>query len=244
MAGPRGIALSFLAVVCAGCAAPKFSERSHGPTVADLAGRIRCELLNLVQEGSVPELVAGNYGFSAQLSLTVDAAGSIAPAFHGTFPVTGGNFLLLGGFAVSKGREDNMFVYVAYSINDLLNVLKQRPDSLDVCDKLKSWLDGELGIKDKVLAAMTVPDRAESAEPGEFGGSIAFTLTRRLDAVGPSWALEQFTGPGGFAGLGSTNTNKITFAFAQGKGRIGEGPAGTQRAREVLRDALFDEVPR
>lgn len=240
------IGVSFIAMVCAGCAGHKFNDQTQKPTVADLAGRIRCELLELVHDGSAPELEIGNYGFAAQLSLTVNEAGSLAPTFLGTFPVTGGNLLLLGGFSVSKGREDNMFVYVSHSTDRLRNTLKQRPDTLDRCRALKSTLGGELGIRDKVLAALTVPDRAVDNDPskGEFGGVVTFTLARRLEAVGPRWVLEQFTGPGGFASLGATHTNKITFAFAQGTGKRGNDPEGTARAREVLRDALFEDTRR
>lgn len=236
------IGISLLAMVCAGCG-HKFNDPSQKPTVADLAERVRCELLELVQERSAPELEIGNYGFAAQLSLTVNEAGSIAPSFQGIFPVTGGNFLLLGGFAVTKGREDNMFVYISHSTSRLKNTLKQRPDTLDRCRALKSTLGGELGIKDKVLAAMTVPDRAveNDLSKGEFGGTVTFTLVRRLEAVGPNWVLEQFTGPGGFASLGATHTNTITFAFAQGTGTKGGDPEGTARARDVLRDALLED---
>lgn len=240
------LAVSCFAIVCAGCAGHKFNDASQKPTVADLAGRVRCELLELVHDGSAPELDIGNYGFAAQLSLTVNEAGSLAPTFQGTFPITGGNFLLLGGFAVGKGREDNMFVYVSHSTSRLRNTLKQRPATLDHCRALEATLGGGLGIKDKVLAAMTVPDRSveNDASKGEFGGVVTFTLVRRLDAVGPRWILEQFTGPGGFASLGATHTNKITFAFARGTGTRGPDPEGTARAREVLRDALLEDTLR
>lgn len=237
----RVAGLSLVAGLCASCAAPKFNEQQHGPTVADLAGRVRCELLELAQDKENLELQVGDYGFSAQLSLTVNASGSIAPNFQGTFPVTGGNFLLLGGFTVSKTREDNMFVFVSYSLQDLRNALKQRPDSMQHCDRLKARLGGELGIKDKVLAALTVANRDQTSKSGEFGGSVSFVLTRKLDAVGPRWVLEQFTGPGGFVGLGSSNTNKITFALAQGTVKSGEDPTGTVRARQLLSEALLDE---
>lgn len=237
------IGVSFIAMIGAGCAGHKFNDPSQKPTVADLAGRVRCELLELVHEGSAPELEIGNYGFAAQLSLTVNEAGSLAPTFVGTFPITGGNLLLLGGFSVSKGREDNMFVYISHSTDRLKNTLEQRPDTLDRCRALKSTLGGELGIRDKVLAAMTVPDRhvENDASKGEFGGIVTFTLARRLEAVGPRWVLEQFTGPGGLASLGATHTNKITFAFAQGTGKRGTDPDGTARARAVLRDALLED---
>ena len=49
-----------------------------------------------------------------------------------------------------------------------------------------------------------------------FGGTIQFLVTKNVNAVGPTWSLVHFKGPGGFGGLSQVNTDKITLSFAKG----------------------------
>jgi hypothetical protein len=51
---------------------------------------------------------------------------------------------------------------------------------------------------------------------GVFGGSMQFLVTKSLNAVGPTWSLVHFKGPGGLASLSRINTDKMTLAFAEG----------------------------
>ena len=63
--------------------------------------------------------------------------------------------------------------------------------------------------------ASTSEDLTTSAEK-VFGGSIQFLVTKNVNAVGPTWTLVHFKGPGGLLSASQVNTDKITLAFAQG----------------------------
>ena len=66
--------------------------------------------------------------------------------------------------------------------------------------------------------AATSPGLAEDRKSPNsvFGGSVQFLVTKSVSALGPTWSLVHFKGPGGI-NLSEINTDKMTLAFAKGE---------------------------
>jgi len=88
------------------------------------------------------------------------------------------------------------------------------------------------------------PQQTTSGQQGsttQFGGSIQFLVTKNLTAVGPTWSLVHFKGPGGLAGVSEVNTDKITLAFAQGP-NVGKPLAAVGNAPNLDAYKLLQQI--
>ena len=112
---------------------------------------------------------------------------------------------------------------------DAKEAAEARYDSLS-CEetvKAKYGLSGQLGIKEiadigfqslkNTKGDIISPNAAGGGNPyGAFGQSMQFILTRNVSAVGPTWIVTHFKGPGVSGGLfaaGRVETNKVIVAF-------------------------------
>lgn len=199
------------------------TQTEHGPSVSTISDRLRCEIGSLARHDYAhgDTLVNNDFIVAVQLNLTVNDDGSLAP----TFAYTNGLFTFNAGAKLEASREQNFTQNLIFSIKEMRQEIdayaKAHQPYPYPCDGLvvDTELAGELGIKSAVDMAFTSSDNNFQAKlagtSGAFGGYVAFTITKNLNSVGPTWTLTHFKGPGSLAGLSEVNTDKIIFAFAQ-----------------------------
>lgn len=243
-----------------GCGVPRFDIPHYqgAPTVAVIVSRVRCELTELVKPGAYTreELLGNNYEVGVQLYLDVTNSGELSPSFN--FPQTS-NYAFNMGAKLAKSREQNFTLNLYYSMNQLAadwdqavadakKEGKKRPDVYGVCPSpLVTNLAGHLGIKESAKLAFTSPDRNSaqglSGTSGQFGGFVSFIVTKNINAVGPTWTLQHFKGPGNLGTLSSVNTDKITFGFAPGKVRPTlRGEVTSDRVKDLLLQLNLNQI--
>jgi hypothetical protein len=220
-------------------------QTEHGPSVASIVNRLRCELGYLARD-EYPHstaLLAGDFVVAVQLNLTVNDDGSLAPSFT----YTNGLFSFNAGARLEASREQNYTQNLIFSIRqmqqEILAFAKARlPDPYPCNGAIDTELAGDLGIRSAVDMAFTTPNNNFGAKlsgtSGAFGGYVTFTITKNLNGVGPTWTLSHFKGPGNLAGLSEVNTDKLVFAFAQ-SGATGAVP-NTRLAANA--NVLLDRV--
>jgi hypothetical protein len=222
-----------------GCATfvPKFDTpyyENGAPSTATITREIECELYNLVRNDVPPEmrykfrddLLTHNYQIAMLLNLDVTDTGGVAPSFN--VPVN--SVLAVNAAAeLQQAREDSLGLNLNYSLlDDLYLAPRAKKAILATCPvgAPAGWVDtnlaGNLGIQEKVTGALLTADAAAStaaptATSGEFMGVIHFTLTRNINAVGPTWTLTHFKGPGNFLSASRVNIDTLSFAFAETK---------------------------
>jgi len=236
----------------AGCGANSFDvpkDASGEDTLQPIVNRITCDLVDILRDANLrTELIAGNYDFAAQLTLKSGRTGTLNPTATGTFDVTGGSFLISGGVYANRTRDDTIVVNLGYSLTELDERWAKRTNT-KVCHPGKTNLEGDLGIKKKVALILTAPNISGggpsiSGISGEFGGIVNFTTAKRLEGIGPTWMLRQFTGPRGFATVGVSSTDQIVFAFAPNKTPRSGASAPSPRARILLDEIISGDVGR
>ena len=246
----RLVAVAIFAASLAGCGVAAFDiprDSEGAPSVLTIVKRVRCELMQLVDDDAKTriELLGNNYHVGLQLNLTVNSSGELAPSFN--FPQSP-TLSLNFGVKVARSHEQNFVMNLYYSLPDLKQKLLAsrevakragHPNAYEQCPEPPTWnLTGNLGIKESVDLAFTSPDRAErklDGTNGEFGGYVSFVVTKNINNAGATWTLTHFKGPGNLGGFSAVNTSKITFGFAPG------GPdakvaslIASQRVREIL----------
>lgn len=232
---------------------PRNSEGA--PSVVMIVQRVRCELMQLVDDDAKTgiELLGNNYHVGLQLSLTVNSSGELAPAFN--FPQTSALSLNFGA-KLARSHEQNFVMNLYYSLSDLRQKLlasreiakrNGHANAYEQCPEPPTWnLTGSLGIKESVDLAFTAPDRAEKkldGTSGEFGGYVTFVVVKSINSAGPTWTLTHFKGPGNLGSLSAVNTDKITFGFAPG----GPDPKlasriASQRVRDILLQLNLNQI--
>ena len=225
------------ATVLAGCATivPKFDVPYYAsgvPSTAAITREIECELYNLVRDDVPAELqypnreaiLTHNYQVAMLLSLDVTDTGGLAPS--ASFPINP-TLTFNAAAQLQQAREDSLGINLSYSLlDDLLRAPPAKKAILAKCPVgapagyVDTNLAGNLGIQEKVTAALLTADSAVStAAPtptsGEFSGVINFTLTKNINSVGPTWTLTNFKGPGNLLSASEVNVDKLSFAFAQ-----------------------------
>jgi hypothetical protein len=191
------------------------------------------------------DMTLGDYVIAVELNLTVNDDGTLAPAFT----YTNGLFSFNAGAKLDAQREQNFTEQLYFSIADLREQMLadqensakyHRPvNSLRCPSQIDTPLAGDLGIVESVHMAMNTPNLAMqtklgSAKAGLFGGYAKFVLLKNLNAVGPTWTLKHFKGPGSLAGVAETNTDQVTFAFAE-RAATGNVPGLTFKERATLK---------
>jgi hypothetical protein len=249
--------LATCSLLVTGCGTPPgfdIPKNSAGePTIQTIVDRINCELVLLVRD---PEsgtrgfphrafLRETNYEVAMALSLEVTQDGSLAPNLR---YIPSAEFFFNAGFSLSKSRTQKFTTNLYFSLAEIYEEWKAEP-ALGDCDKPSGTnLAGDLGIVNTVALALGSSDRATGKtidKGGEFGGSVEFQVVKNVNALGPTWQLERFTGPGSLGRLGHSNKDSLTFAFARGKpGVVPPIDQGARRAaKQFLDQLLFSERP-
>jgi hypothetical protein len=223
----------------AGCATivPQFDVPYYAngaPSTATITREIECELYNLVRDDIPPELqyqhrktlLTHDYQIAMLLNLDVADTGGLAPSAN--FPVNP-VFAFNAAAELQQAREDSLGLNLNYSLkDDLFRAPPAKKAILATCPvgapagSVDTNLAGNLGLEQKVTAALLTADAAPSTTAptptsGEFMGVINFTLTKNVNAVGPTWTLEHFKGPGNLLSASEVNIDKLSFAFAETK---------------------------
>ena len=221
----NALAMAMLGLTLAACSnVSRFDvpQTEQGPSVKSIVDRLRCEIGNLARPDSPhnPALLAGDFVAAVQLNLTVNDDGSLAP----TTVYTNGLFSFNAGAKLEASREQNYTQNLIFSIRQMRQEIQAfaaagLPDPFPCTGVADTELAGDLGIRSAVDMAFTTPNNNFGAKlsgtSGAFGGYVTFTITKNLNAVGPTWTLKHFKGPGSLAGISEVNTDKIAFAFAQ-----------------------------
>jgi hypothetical protein len=254
-----GAAASY-ALLASGCATipPHFDvpyNANGAPSTAGITREIECELYNLVRDDVPKEqqyqhrvtLLTHGYQVAMLLNLDVTDAGGLAPSTN----FTATKFFSFNAAAqLQQAREDSLGINLTYSLVDDLwrappavkAILATCPVGAPAGD-VDTNLAGNLGLKEKVSAALLTADSAAvtaapTATSGEFLGVINFTLTKNVNAVGPTWTLAHFKGPGNLLSASEVNVDKLSFAFAETKPSAPGGSA--KRASQGRAQALLD----
>ncbi|CAN7199068.1 hypothetical protein LJR231_000499 [Phyllobacterium sp. LjRoot231] len=241
----RALAVSIAGFV-AGCGIPSFDIpiQQGAPTVTTIVQRVTCELVDMVRDDGGYEnrttVLTGDYQVTVQLSLDVTDSGELSPNLN--FPSTD-TFAFNAGLKLSRSRDQNFTQNLLFSMQDLHDRWKTNKQ-FGRCPTANTNLAGDLGIKNTVSLALTAPFRDPASKDGEFGGSVNFVVTRNVNAVGPTWTLKHFEGPGNLGTLSRVNNDKITFAFARvsGKPSAQTRAEGTKRAQDFLNQLLLNQI--
>lgn len=222
-AGVFGVLISSLAVSgCSNVSRFDVTQTENGPSVVSVVNRVRCELGSLARQdySHSQGLYDGDFIVAVQLNLSVNDDGSLAPAFT----YTNGFFSLNAGARLEASREQNYTQNLIFSIRQMRQEINSFAkaglgDPYPCTGLADTELAGDLGIKSAVDMAFATPNNNFAAKlsgtSGAFGGYVNFTITKNLNAVGPTWTLKHFKGPGTLAGISEINTDKIAFGFAQ-----------------------------
>jgi hypothetical protein len=229
-------------LVVSGCAIPHYDvpyTNPGYPSVKTIIARIQCEIRDLVRtditDPTHPSKLYGaflrNWDMDVLIAMSIDVndTGGLTPTLSYMDPPL--SFVFSANGTLSESRDHTFTENLQYSVRQIYidwyayNLALQAgidPVSLGVtaheCPTIVDTnLAGTLGIADFVaMAASSEGLDATTAPDKIFGGTIQFLVTKNVNAVGPTWTLVHFKGPGGFAGLSQVNTDKITLSFAQG----------------------------
>jgi hypothetical protein len=233
MVGRKDIApcAVLLTSLLSGCAPPEFDvpiDRFGQPTVATIVRRIECEISQMVRDDKGPSdvtsshrrfLLNGDYDVAVSLSLDVTEGGGLAPSLSYIEPLSKvASFMFSGNATLSEARDHNFTENIQISVRKIYTDWKSKVNLHECPAEPGTNLAGTLNILDFVAMADSTPDldENETAPKQVFGGYIQFTVTKNVNAVGPTWSLEHFKGPGGLASMSKVNLDKVTLAFAEG----------------------------
>jgi hypothetical protein len=223
------VSASFALCGCAGVPDYGFSDDSAGNpvTIPHIVDRIQCEIFRA--EKNHPALIGMEYVASASLTLEASDKIGVTPSLSFIDVLTAAtNFT----FGIGGEASDNRKRSFQESFNIVVANITDRPCALEA----GSRLTGELGIEDLIAVGLTsldpankailpTTDKFAAAKGAIFGSSITFTIVRNVNAVGPTWTLRSFKGPGsgstGLANAGRTDTHTLLISFAPSKARLG-----------------------
>jgi hypothetical protein len=224
------VALAVFASLGAGCAVPHFdvpADSAGQPTVETIVNRIECEMKDMVRDDKGDDYVPAfhrlflldrDYGVEVTLSIEVNDTGGLAPSLTWMEALNKVSSVALNATAtLSESRDHNFTENIQLSFRNIYTQWKN-DNSLYTCPPANTALAGTLGLKDFVAMADLTPGldtKQTLSGKGVFGGSVQFLVTKNLSALGPTWSLVHFKGPGSTS-LSELNTDKATFAFAQG----------------------------
>jgi hypothetical protein len=212
----------FLGGLCASCAVPRYDVPyvAGAPSAHSIVARLECELLDLVRDGAVGRdwLLTGDYQVAVALSLEVNDTGGLAPSVSYINPLSAVTSFTFGGSAnLSESRDHNFTENLQFSLRAIHQDWKRIPTAYQCPTAPDTNLAGTLGISDFVAMAAVSPglDEDRKSPNSVFGGSVQFIVTKSVSALGPTWSLVHFKGPGG-VNFSQINTDKMTLAFAKG----------------------------
>jgi hypothetical protein len=236
------VAILVCSLTISGCAIPHYdvpyTPLGH-PSVKTIIDRIQCEIRDLVRTDITnptdPSKLYGaflrNWDMDVLIAMSIDVndTGGLTPSLSYMQPLA--SFTFSGNGTLSESREHTFTENLQYSVRQIYidwyayNLAEQAgldPITLGLtahkCPTTADTnLSGTLGIVDFVAMAAPSEGLDTTTAPDKvFGGTIQFLVTKNVNAVGPTWTLVHFKGPGGLGGLSQVNTDKITLSFAQG----------------------------
>jgi hypothetical protein len=249
-----------LASSLCGCAPPQFDtpiDRFGQPTVMTIVQRVECEIRDMVRDDMGDTdvisshrrfLLNGDYDVAVSLSLDVTESGGLAPTLSYMEPLSKvATFMFSGGATLSEARDHNFTENIQLSVRKIYIDWKSKTNLHDCPAAPETNLAGTLNLLDFVAMADSTPDldENEAAPKQVFGGFIQFTVTKNLTAVGPTWSLKHFKGPGGLANLSKVNLDKVTLAFAEGPNvgnRIGAPHVLNSSANALLQQLITSSI--
>jgi hypothetical protein len=171
-------------------------------------------------------LLNQDFDVLVSMSIEVNDTGGLSPSLAYLSPPT--SFMFSGNGALSQSRDHTFTENLQFSVREIYldwhtwKMAKRAGADVDAlgltahdCPQADTNLSGTLGISDFV--AMAAPSEGLTTTADKvFGGTIQFLVTKNVSAVGPTWTLVHFKGPGGLVNASQVNTDKITLAFAQG----------------------------
>ena len=244
-----------------------------GPTVNDVYRQIVCELVDMVRNDGKRDpklgggannfahggiLRSGNYQVSMNLSLQVIHTGDISPSFN--FPSVTSTLAFNVGARKNKQRTHTFVTRRTLQMRELFDeweksqINAQDEEVLNrfgACPTGRPYtLSGKLGLKTLADLEFSAPGINVSASPnlnaatsGAFGGVITFAVTKNINALGPTFTLTNFVGPGNLASLERATTNTLTIAFGVGPDlEPGETPAASVPFNGNSSDRLLNEI--
>lgn len=217
------VAISAILSGCAGVPELYKPARINGdtvlaPKVENIVDRLTCELA----DASRKHLAGKDYVITVVLSLQVNDDLNLTPSlsFIDVLPVASTNRTFTQNTGIGGSRERQFTSTFTYNSKDL--------QATDVAgcttDSKKLYrLDGNLGIAEIVRDGIGIGTRQafhhqnEPPVPPSFASQVKFVVTRSVNALGPTWNLVSFKGPGGANGLlngKALNTDSVNIAFA------------------------------
>lgn len=219
-------------------------DRENIPSVRTIIQRVKCEIAFIAREDYEFKSYVddGDWVIAIQLDLEVNDDGSLAPAFT----YTNGIFSFNAGARLDVSRDQQFTEQLFFAISDIRDTMKaDKEASRKLGPKIDSFacptpdtnLAGDLGIVDSVHMAflsdgLNTNTKLAGAK-GAFGGNVNFIVVKNINAVGPTYTLTHFRGPGSLAGVSETNTDRLTFAFAQ-RSATGDVPKPSRKTKSLV----------
>jgi hypothetical protein len=214
MAHDKFKASSAAALLCASCTTmPEFQVTQNGKTVRDIFSRVQCEIQQAARKHK--RLGAEGWVATASLTLTVMESGHLSPSLRYLNAIPGGSFALSGSLALSS---KNTRIYTQSFTVALQSTMDALADTCREDAKTNFDMSGNLGIVETATLGLTAIDdkphiKFGTSKTDAFGQTITFVITKGLDDLGPTWAVQHFVGPGGFAGVAREDTHQLQLAF-------------------------------
>jgi len=233
-----GVAVSFVLTGCSGV--PDF-DKSEEVTINHIVDQIECELYYATQLPKAGrQLVAENWVASADLTLQVNDSGQLTPSILYTDPLSKvASFTFNGAALLSKTRERTFNESIDVPLNKL-----SKSDGAS-CQRLAARghpydsQGNNLGLEEIVRMAfrsirndpdLFIDESSDTSQPATVGAgnggsknttgfstTIEFTITKNLNAVGPTWIYTKFKGPGPLGEIERADEQTIMIAFSPGK---------------------------
>jgi hypothetical protein len=195
------------------CAGVPHLDIQSPVTVANIVDRIECEAW--IARKNNPILATNQWTGVAELYLQVDDHAGLTPTVSFIRPLaTEGTKFAFGASATIKRSRQRI-----YNQSIRLDMWKLNGAT---CNKPYDGYDlsGELGITETLNIAfqsINADDIAAFSDKQAIGQTIQFVLTSNVSAVGPTWTLNRFVGPGGLGEAERIDTHKLIISFAPGQ---------------------------
>lgn len=224
---------------------PAASEPSKtlAPKVRQIIDQITCEL----SEISRTQLKDKRYIITVNLTLQVDDEINLTPSLTFIEPLTvaSTNRAVTQGLGVGGSRQRKFAAAFNYDTELLqgIGIGENKGKTGETfplfcgAERDKFYrLDGHLGLSEIARDGVAIDtDRIGKTGMPSFASQVRFIITRSVGALGPTWTLVSFKGPGGANGLlngKAFNTDSVDIAFSPYK------PA----TRDPMMERLITEI--
>jgi hypothetical protein len=191
-------------------------SKTLAPKVDHIVDEIACELRDL----SKTHLSEQPYIITVLLTLQVDDEINLTPSLSFIEPLStaGTNRTLTENLGVGGARQRSFTSTFYFDSSKIA--------AMDACgDRVKKLyrLDGNLGLAEIARDGIGIGTKQEELKSGAapspptFASQVKFVVTRSVGALGPTWTLTSFKGPGGANGLlngKALTTDSVNVAFA------------------------------